>query len=96
MIEEYTVHILSDRHNKTAVVPVGQRTINISDLVPTFSYSVSVVVTYKIDSFMSTPSVTNVTLPECQGKNCSYEGQGGRQEGLCTLIEYINMLEGYP
>ena len=79
MINEYTIHVVADKHDKMITVPAGQHEVNITDLVPTFSYNVSVVVTYQPPSFMSKPVVHSVILPECRGESnkCSFVGVGG-------------------
>ena len=79
MIKEYTIHAVSDKHKKMVKVPPGQHEVNITNLVPTFLYNVSVVVTYQPVSFMSEPVVHSVRLPECRGESnkCSFVGVGG-------------------
>ena len=67
MIENYTIHAVSNDHVKTITVVAGQPDVMITDLVPTFSYNVSVVVTYNVASFMSDPTIHSVMLPECEG-----------------------------
>ena len=67
MIREYIIRAVSNRHDRIMTVPAGQRDVNITDLVPTFSYNVSVVVTYNVNNFMSDPVTLTVTLPECEG-----------------------------
>ena len=69
MIKEYTIHTVSNDHNKMITIPAGQRDANITDLVPTFSYNVSIVVNYNVASFMSDPTIYTVILPECEGNN---------------------------
>ena len=68
MIKEYTVHAVSNDHDKIITIPAGQRNATITDLVPTFTYNVSVVVTYNVASFMSDPTMHSVTVLECEGK----------------------------
>ena len=79
MIKEYTIHAVSEKHDKMITVLAGQREVNITDLVPTFLYNVSVVVTYQPASFRSEPVVHSVRLPECRGESykCSFVGVGG-------------------
>ena len=69
-IEEYTIRVVSDEgHEKTITESAGQRAVKITDLISGFSYDVSVVVTYKLASFMSAAAVVNrVTLHKCEGK----------------------------
>ena len=67
MIKEYTIYAVSSDHHKMITVPAGDHDINITDLVPSFSYNISIVVTYVLDSFMSDPVITVVSLPECEG-----------------------------
>ena len=67
MIKEYTIHTVSNDHTKMIIVPAGQRNVMITDLVPTFSYNVSIVVNYNVASFMSDPIIYSVILPECEG-----------------------------
>ena len=67
MIKEYTIHAVSNDHTKMIIIPAGQRNVMITDLVPTFSYNVSIVVNYNVESFMSDPIIYSVILPECEG-----------------------------
>ena len=69
MIKEYTIHAVSDRHEKLITVPAGENETNITNLVPTFSYNISVVVTYQLASFMSKPVFHSVKLSECRGES---------------------------
>ena len=69
MIQDYIVHAVSDKHNKMITVPAGEHEVNITNLVPTFSYNVSVVVTYQLASFMSKPVFHSVKLAECRGES---------------------------
>ena len=69
MIKEYTIHAVGDRDYEMVTVPAGQHEVNITDLVPSFSYNISIVVTYQLASFMSTEVIYSVTLPECEGKS---------------------------
>ena len=67
-IKEYKIHAMSSSSNDTMVtVPGGKNAANITGLVPTFSYNISVIVVYKVGSFMSDSVVTQVTLSECEG-----------------------------
>ena len=85
MIKEYTIHAVSNDHDKMITVPAGEQSPVITDLVPTFSYNVSVVVTYNVASFMSDPTVLSVTLPECEGKLCKYFLGLGREGEAFTF-----------
>ena len=69
MIKEYTIHAVSDRHDKLITVPVGENQANITNLVPTFSYNISVVVIYQLPFFMSKPVYHSVKLSECRGES---------------------------
>ena len=69
MIQEYTIHAVSDRHNKLITVPARENQANITNLVPTFPYNISVVVAYQLPSFMSKPVYYSVKLSECRGES---------------------------
>ena len=84
MIKEYTVQAVSSGHHERRTVPAGDHGVNITDLVPTFSYNVSIMVTYVVESFMSDPVIMVVSLPGCEGNlqvlTCGYIYCGGRRK----------------
>ena len=87
MIKEYTIHAVSNGHNKMIIVPAGRRNVMITNLVPTFSYNVSIVVNYNVASFMSDPIIYSVILPECEGNTFSSEGG----EVKTVNLKYVRM-----
>ncbi|XP_065904697.1 receptor-type tyrosine-protein phosphatase F-like isoform X2 [Dysidea avara] len=62
-IENIVVTISSRAHTKTDIYPADTDVITINDLVPTFSYNVSVVM---VANFTSNPVIITFTLGECQ------------------------------
>ena len=68
LVDKILVTITAREHNITNLYPADAEAVTINDLVPSLSYSISVVAVHN-SSKISPPTTVKIIMPDCQGIN---------------------------
>ena len=68
LVDKILVTITARQYNITNLYPADAEAITINDLVPSLSYSISVVAIHN-SSKISPPTTVKIIMPDCQGMN---------------------------